>query len=54
MSNIVAGVVRGQIPYLHEHMEQKKAIYERYKAGLKDLPINMNPYDKEGFARRAS
>lgn len=47
MSNIVAGVVRGQIPYLEEHIEQKKAIYERYKEGLKDLPIRMNPYDEE-------
>ncbi len=47
MSNIVAGVVRGQIPYLEEHIEQKKAIYERYKEGLKDLPVRMNPYDEE-------
>ena len=47
MSNIVAGVVRGQIPYLEEHIEQKKAIYERYKEGLKDLPVQMNPYDAE-------
>ena len=46
MSNIVAGVVRGQIPYLEEHISQKKAIYERYKEGLKDLPIQMNPYDE--------
>ena len=43
MSNIVAGVVRGQFPYLEEHIAQKKAIYERYKEGLKDLPIKMNP-----------
>ncbi len=47
ISNIVAGVVRGQIPYLKEHIEQKKAIYERYKEGLKDLPVTMNPYDEE-------
>ena len=44
MSNIVAGVVRGQIPYLEEHVAQKKAIYYRYKEGLKDLPITMNPF----------
>ena len=43
MSNVVAGVVRGQIPHLEEHIAQKKAIYERYKEGLKDLPITMNP-----------
>ena len=45
MSNIIAGVVRGQLPYLNEHIAQKKAIYERYKAGLADLPVKMNPYD---------
>ncbi len=47
MSNIVAGVVRGQYKYLNEHIAQKKAIYERYKEGLKDLPVAMNPYSKE-------
>ncbi|MBR3534001.1 MAG: DegT/DnrJ/EryC1/StrS family aminotransferase [Clostridiales bacterium] len=46
MSNVIAGVVRGQIPYLEEHIAQKKAIYERYKEGLKDLPVKMNPYDE--------
>ena len=45
MSNIIAGVVRGQLPYLEEHIAQKKAIYMRYKAGLADLPVKMNPYD---------
>lgn len=43
MSNVIAGVVRGQFPYLEEHIRQKKAIYERYKEGLKDLPVSMNP-----------
>ena len=47
MSNIVAGVVRGQLPYLNLHIAQKKAIYERYKEGFKDLPVNMNPFDAE-------
>ncbi len=46
MSNLIAGVVRGQMPYLDEHIAQKKAIYERYKEGLKDLPVKMNPYDE--------
>ncbi len=45
MSNIIAGVIRGQIPYLDEHIAQKKAIYERYKEGLKDLPVSMNPFN---------
>ena len=47
MSNIIAGVVRGQIPYLEDHIAQKRAIYERYKEGLKDLPVRMNPIDFE-------
>lgn len=45
MSNVIAGVVRGQFPYLEEHIAQKKAIYERYKEGFKDLPVKMNPFD---------
>ncbi len=47
MSNVIAGVVRGQFPYLEEHIAQKRAIYERYKEGFKDLPVMMNPYDEE-------
>lgn len=47
MSNVIAGVVRGQYPHLEEHIAQKKAIYIRYKEGLKDLPVTMNPYDAE-------
>ncbi len=43
MSNIVAGVIRGQIPYLTEHIAQKRAIYERYREGLADLPVSLNP-----------
>ena len=47
MSNVIAGIVRGQIPYLQEHIEQKRAIYERYKEGFKNLPVKMNPYDEK-------
>ncbi len=47
MSNVVAGVVRGQLPYLEEHIAQKTEIYKRYKEGLKELPLKMNPFDKE-------
>lgn len=47
MSNLIAGVVRGQLPYLEEHIAQKKLIYERYKEGLKGLPVQMNPFDAE-------
>ena len=47
MSNIIAGIVRGQLPYLDEHIGQKRAIWERYEAGLADLPVRMNPWDRE-------
>lgn len=43
MSNVIAGVIRGQYKYLEEHIAQKKVIYEQYKEGLKNLPIQMNP-----------
>ncbi len=47
MSNIIAGIVRGQILHLEEHIAQKKAIYMRYKEAFKDLPVQMNPYDEK-------
>lgn len=47
MSNVIAGVVRGQFPYLKKHVAEKKAIYERYKEGFKGLPVRMNPFDVE-------
>lgn len=47
MSNIIAGIIRGQIPYLEVHMDQKRTIWERYEKGLADLPVKMNPWDRE-------
>lgn len=49
MSNVIAGVVRGQFPHLEEHISQKKAIYFRYKEAFEKLrfPVKMNPYDKK-------
>lgn len=44
MSNIIAGIGRGQMLHIDEHIEGKKRIYNLYKEGLKDLPITMNPY----------
>lgn len=44
MSNVLAGIARGQLEHLEEHREGKKKIYNRYKQGLKTLPITMNPY----------
>lgn len=43
MSNVIAGVIRGQYLHLEEHIAQKKVVYERYKEGLKGLPVKMNP-----------
>ncbi len=47
MSNVIAGVVRGQYPYLEEHIAQKKAIWERYREGFRDLPVSMNPFEED-------
>lgn len=47
MSNLVAGMIRGQIPHLEEHIAQKKEVWERYRDGLKGLPVSMNPVDFE-------
>lgn len=47
MSNVIAGVVRGQIPHLDEHIAQKRDIYYRYKEGFKDLPVRMNPFEEK-------
>ena len=47
MSNVIAGVVRGQYPHLEEHIARKREIYFRYKEGLKDLPVKMNPYEED-------
>lgn len=44
MSNIIAGIIRGQFEFIDEHISRKKEIYERYKEGFKDLPVKMNPY----------
>lgn len=46
MSNVIAGVIRGQYEHLEEHIADKKRIYEKYKEGLKGLPIRMNPFDE--------
>ena len=47
MSNVIAGVVCGQFPYLSDHIARKKAIFDRYQAAFADLPVTMNPYDAE-------
>ena len=44
MSNIVAGIGRGQLKHLEEHKGLKTKIYQKYKKGFSDLPVVMNPY----------
>ena len=43
MSNVIAGVVRGQYRYLEEHIRKKREVYKRYREGLKGLQVKMNP-----------
>ncbi|MCR5235668.1 MAG: DegT/DnrJ/EryC1/StrS family aminotransferase [Lachnospiraceae bacterium] len=47
MSNIDAGIARGNMLHISEHIAQKKAIYERYREGLKDLPVSLNPFEEK-------
>ncbi len=47
MSNVIAGIVRGQYNHLDEHIRRKREIYNRYTEGFKDLPVTLNPFIKE-------
>lgn len=47
MSNIVAGIGRGQLIHVDEHRDAKEKIYNRYKQGFEGLPVKMNPYLEE-------
>lgn len=44
MSNVVAGIGRGQMTVLDDHVNQKTAIYRKYKDAFEKLPITMQPY----------
>lgn len=44
MSNVVAGIGRGQLLHLEEHRNLKEKIYRRYEEAFKDIPVKMNPY----------
>ena len=46
MSNIIAGVIRGQLPHLEEHIAHKRAIFERYERGFDGLPVSMAPFEE--------
>ncbi len=51
MSNITAGIGRGQLFHLEEHKALKKKIYERYKDAFADIDeLSMNPMNKDGDA----
>lgn len=47
MSNVIAGVVRGQMEFLEDHIGRKARIYEKYQKGFSDLPVQMNPWDEK-------
>ena len=44
MSNVVAGIGRGQLLHIEEHKAKKTEIYKRYKEAFADTPVEMNPY----------
>ncbi len=44
MSNVVAGIGRGQLLHLEAHRDTKEKIYRVYEEAFKDLPVTMNPY----------
>lgn len=51
MSNVTAGIGRGQLLSLDEHKALKKAIYKRYQEAFSDMPeITMNPLNPDGDA----
>lgn len=51
MSNIVAGVGRGQLLHMEEHKKLKNAIYKQYKEAFADIEeISMNPMNPDGDA----
>lgn len=51
MSNITAGIGRGQLLHLTEHKALKKAIYQQYLKAFADIPeITLNPLNKDGDA----
>ncbi|MCM1385950.1 MAG: aminotransferase class I/II-fold pyridoxal phosphate-dependent enzyme [Bacillus sp. (in: Bacteria)] len=51
MSNVTAGIGRGQLIHLEEHKARKQAIYKQYKEAFADIPeITMNPLNPDGDA----
>ncbi len=51
MSNVDAGIGRGQLMHLDEHVRLKKAIYSRYRQAFADIEeISLNPLNPKGDA----
>lgn len=51
MSNVTAGIGRGQLLHLEEHKAKKKEIYRRYCEAFAGIPaIQMNPMNPDGDA----
>lgn len=51
MSNVDAGIGRGQLMHLDEHVRLKKAIYNRYRQAFADIEeISINPLNPKGDA----
>lgn len=51
LSNVSAGIGRGQLLALEEHKAKKQAIYRQYKEAFADIPeITMNPLNPDGDA----
>lgn len=51
MSNVTAGIGRGQLLHLEEHKAKKKEIYRKYREAFSDIPeITMNPMNPDGDA----
>lgn len=52
MSNICAGIGRGQAKVLPLRVEQKRALYRRYQENLRDLPLTLQPENADGTSNR--
>lgn len=51
MSNVTAGIGRGQLLHMNEHLARKRAIYKQYSEAFSDIPeITMNPMNPDGEA----
>ncbi len=51
MSNITAGIGRGQLLHLEEHKALKKQIYRQYQEAFADIEeLSMNPLNEDGDA----